>query len=541
MPDASLRKTRDTEGRCWSPQGTGVRSVIPCAVLLVVLGCGRGSSSLPANASDGATPSAAAETSAAQPADQGVKLQETWDAVYMKDTKVGSAHTVFESIEKDGESLIRASNHLKLEIRRDNQIAKMQTRIVAIETRQGAVRSFRVETSLGPTPIITEGTYRDGNLHLVTTSQGKQMRSKLPWNDARRGFFALEQSLSDQPMQPGEKRELTMLMPGLVGIQVPTVKLESESLEATDLLDGPQRLLKIIVTSQIGDQQIDAICWTSPSGAILKMSHPMLQQTIYRTTRDRALAAGSGSYDLFQESIVKVSTPLPHHQQLIRADYRISLPKKDPSEVFVSGESQEVKSIDQRRAQVTVHALRPGSPGTGVPSALPSADDSASNSLIQCDDPQIVKMAQQMAGTASDTWTKCLALEKGVHEAIQSKNFGQGFATAADVARNLEGDCTEHSVLLAALCRAQKIPARVVLGLIYSRRDQGFAFHMWNEVWVAKCWIPIDATLGLGGIGAAHLKLRHSDLSGEAAETAVLSVLQVINQLEIEVIDFQLR
>jgi transglutaminase-like putative cysteine protease len=139
----------------------------------------------------------------------------------------------------------------------------------------------------------------------------------------------------------------------------------------------------------------------------------------------------------------------------------------------------------------------------------------------------------------TDPWQTCAALEKWVHDGIQKKNFSQGFATAADVAQSLEGDCTEHAVLLAALCRARQIPARVCVGLVYSPNDQGFAFHMWNEAWITDRWIPLDATLGLGGIGAAHLKLRHSDLSSEQAESAVLSVLQVMNQLQLQVVEVQ--
>ena len=107
------------------------------------------------------------------------------------------------------------------------------------------------------------------------------------------------------------------------------------------------------------------------------------------------------------------------------------------------------------------------------------------------------------------------------------------------MAQSLEGDCTEHAVLLAALCRARQIPARVCVGLVYSPADQGFAFHMWNEAWIADRWIPVDATLGRGGIGAAHLKLRHSDLASEQAESAVLSVLQVMNQLQLQMVEVQ--
>jgi len=49
-------------------------------------------------------------------------------------------------------------------------------------------------------------------------------------------------------------------------------------------------------------------------------------------------------------------------------------------------------------------------------------------------------------------------LEKLVRDKMQAQDFSQAFATAAEVAETLQGDCTEHAVLLAALCRAREIP-----------------------------------------------------------------------------------
>jgi hypothetical protein len=66
--------------------------------------------------------------------------------------------------------------------------------------------------------------------------------------------------------------------------------------------------------------------------------------------------------------------------------------------------------------------------------------------------------------------------------------------------------------------------------------QQGFAFHMWNEVWVRDRWVPLDATLGLGGIGAAHLKIGDSSLAAGTAEAAVLPVVQVLGQMELKVL-----
>ena len=46
---------------------------------------------------------------------------------------------------------------------------------------------------------------------------------------------------------------------------------------------------------------------------------------------------------------------------------------------------------------------------------------------------------------------------------------------------------------------------------------------------------PIHATLGRGGIGAAHLKVADSDLSSASPVSALLPVIDVIGQLELEI------
>jgi len=64
-------------------------------------------------------------------------------------------------------------------------------------------------------------------------------------------------------------------------------------------------------------------------------------------------------------------------------------------------------------------------------------------------------------------------------------------------------------MLTAAMCRAEGIPSRTAVGLIYADVAQGpvFAFHMWTEIWINGRWLPIDATRATGYVGATHLKI----------------------------------
>ncbi len=73
-----------------------------------------------------------------------------------------------------------------------------------------------------------------------------------------------------------------------------------------------------------------------------------------------------------------------------------------------------------------------------------------------------------------DPWEKATAINKWVAQNLRDKNFKAAFAAAGEVARNLTGDCTEHAVLTAAMCRAVGVPSRVVIGLVYVERPRRF-------------------------------------------------------------------
>ena len=89
------------------------------------------------------------------------------------------------------------------------------------------------------------------------------------------------------------------------------------------------------------------------------------------------------------------------------------------------------------------------------------------------------------------------------------------------------------------MLRAKGIPSRVAVGLVYVdlKDTSAFGGHMWTEANLNGQWIPLDATLGRGGTGAAHIKLSDSSLSddGPAAISSFAPLMLVIGQLKIDV------
>jgi transglutaminase/protease-like cytokinesis protein 3 len=112
---------------------------------------------------------------------------------------------------------------------------------------------------------------------------------------------------------------------------------------------------------------------------------------------------------------------------------------------------------------------------------------------------------------------------------------------ASVTARELRGDCRHYALLTAALCRAQGVPARPVVGLLYVQKggQPQLGFHMWTEVWIDGQWLGLDATLGRGGVSAAHLKIADHSWQGAQSLTPLLPAHRVLGKIHIEVLRVQ--
>jgi transglutaminase-like putative cysteine protease len=161
------------------------------------------------------------------------------------------------------------------------------------------------------------------------------------------------------------------------------------------------------------------------------------------------------------------------------------------------------------------------------------------NALVNSDDSGVRRLTTRATRGAVDPWEKVVRIVRFVFENLRDKNFEVAFASASEVARNLSGDCTEHAVLAAAMCRAAGIPARVAVGLIYVDEHSGFGFHMWNEVYVNDRWVAVDPSWDQAPVDAVHIKLSDSSLEGVAPFEVLMPVIRVMGKLEIEPIETQ--
>ncbi len=492
--------------------------VIFCATLLN--GCKPGPSTAPTSLQERSAP----------------PERETWEVSYIQKARVGYTHTTAHRLMRDGREVVRTESRSRLRVVRFDTPMETDILLVSLETPEGQLREFRSETGPNAASMATEGRVVGDEMQLKITTKDKTVATSIPWSAEYGGFFAADESLFRRPMKSGQRRTIRALVP--LTNQVAATELVAGDYETVALLDGTRKLLRIDAATKLDNQTIREAIWCDPGGEIWKRRAEMLDTETYRTTQ--AVALGDGSpvdLDIVWKLSIPVDRVLVRPHQTKRVRYRVHLDGEDPAGAFVAGPTQQVRSIDPHTAEVTVFAVRPGRP-SGNPDAKdepPTDGDREPNNFIQSDNSKILEAARKAAGDSGDPWQIAVALERTARELIPKRGFTQAFASAAEVIESGEGDCTEHAVLLAAMARARGIPARAAIGLVY--KDQTFLYHMWDELYVAGRWIPMDATLAQGGIGAAHLKLAHSNLQGASAFSSILPVAQVAGRLKIEILE----
>ncbi len=181
-----------------------------------------------------------------------------------------------------------------------------------------------------------------------------------------------------------------------------------------------------------------------------------------------------------------------------------------------STDNQRVQQLKNGRVMITVE---PVIAPNGVTFPYKGSDPAALKALeptryVESDQRVIIDLARQAVGDTSDAAEAACRIEAFVADYVTDKSLSVGYASAADVAASRQGDCSEHAVLTAALCRAVGIPAQVVTGLAYVSQwrtvQNGFGGHAWVQVYLGDKWVGLDAAFksaGLGGYDAGHIAL----------------------------------
>jgi len=230
-------------------------------------------------------------------------------------------------------------------------------------------------------------------------------------------------------------------------------------------------------------------------------------QLVQRRVEKKPVLEDEGAaVDIDPLMVVPSNVPIENPRAAVLAKYRIEgLPDHVDSDWFSGPGQKALKNPAPGTFVIKVEKLDdpPPAPFPQQPQKPELSKYLASTALTRLDDPEIKKTARKATAGAPDAWTAARRLRRWVSEEIEG-SMGMGFASASQTLKNREGDCSEQSVLLAALARSAGIPARCVMGLVY--QDGSFFRHMWTEVWVGR-WQPLDPAQATDYISAAWIRL----------------------------------
>src|SRR5262245_743081 len=173
----------------------------------------------------------------------GSLIQEAWDAISIQSSRVGFVRTTIANVKLDGRELVRTSSFLRITMNREGHPTTQEMEFASWDTPRGEFVKFESRIKAGPGQIVATGAVRSGQLEINQSTLGQNQSVKIPWASGWRGPFAVEQSLSDQPIKPGERRSTRCL---LAALNVPgDVQIEALDYESVDLPVGAQKLLKV--------------------------------------------------------------------------------------------------------------------------------------------------------------------------------------------------------------------------------------------------------------------------------------------------------
>ncbi|MEO0108853.1 MAG: transglutaminase-like domain-containing protein [candidate division WOR-3 bacterium] len=269
--------------------------------------------------------------------------------------------------------------------------------------------------------------------------------------------------------------------------------------------------------------EVPHMVWIDSTGAVLREESPPSSVTILEPPElAQAVSAGTSAPDLMTLFAVAPDRRLDNPRQI--GYLKIELGGIDARALRLGDESQEI--VSDSPVVVAISPARP--PKTICPIPVKGETTATGPTLVvQSGSKEILRKAQELTTGAVTAEAAARRINDWVFRNVKQQGT-PSIPSALDVLHWMAGDCNEHAVLYAALCRAIGIPCQICVGLVY--RDGYFWYHAWNKVYVGG-WVPVDPTFGQFPVDATHIKL----VEGEIEEQA--RVLNVVGSLSIRVLE----
>ena len=467
-----------------------------------------------------------------------------WFVATVDGQRIGYVQWGAKKAKKNDRELLVGVKYQNFTVSRFGQVVSQWGEESNVETPNGEILITGMRQGIGKDQALVLSGMVDGKTLKVTGDGAAKGATDTPWPAGVVGCVREPALFKEKKLKPGESFDYPAYIGVVNRVVKMTVTLDAEESLALWPKEPARKLLRYTSKMEpVGNFRLPpATTWVdAETFEPLKMAFdfPGFGGTVcfLRTTKDAATVPVARPIELFNAQSIRLDREIPgiHRGQSIV--YKVTAPKDDdPASLFPADPRQAVKNLDAKAKTFELHVSASRGPvKNAIPLPAPGKEFLLSNYFINWDNEGVKGHAatavKGLPAAASD-WDKAVAVERWVNRNMKAFEFSQAMATADNVAKTLTGDCTEYAMLAAAMCRAAGVPSRTVLGLVYAPARDGkpyLAYHMWYEVYADGQWLPLDATLGLGGVGPGHLKIADHSWHDERTFAPLLPVLRVLS------------
>jgi len=450
-------------------------------------------------------------------------------AILLKDQKIGHAVHI-RSVE---DNKVTTTERFSMTLGRGGQAVTVSSQETHIESTDGKPLGFELSMTTSGIEQKTIGTVKDGTVTVSRQVMGQAQQQTASWPEGALLSEGMRILQEEKGLETGTAYEVLVFRPDMLSAVTAQVVVGEK--KDVDLFGVLTPLTEVQTVMSIQGEEISMTGYVDEDLKVKKTQVPMLNMTLTMIACDKAFAMQEDDIvDFLDKLSIASPVKLMNLPKAESGEYLLE-PTGEKELELVESSSQSVQQTPEG-IRVTVTKIKPENP---VAFPYPGDDPEALEALkatdyLQSNDPTIIEMAKTAVGDTKDALEAGRQIEAFVDGYIVQKDLSVGYASASEVARNRQGDCSEHAVLVAAMCRAVGIPARIVCGVVYAdsflSKQSIFGGHMWTEIYLDGQWVGLDATRSEQGFGPGYIALSY----GNGEPTDFFSLINTLGYFKIK-------
>ncbi len=446
--------------------------------------------------------------------------QREWKELFFKDRKIGYA-VHFLRPKADG-YIVQEEMFLKLNLM---GLAGGVYTVTHCETDERfRLRRFRFRMTSGAVGFEAQG-HVDGDAIVVTTGrEGDQSVQRIPIDETPIMGASLDYLFKQKPLNVGEAYRFPLFDPSSMSrrnIEVRVTARESVRIRGMDY--DAYRL-----EAEVWGDRLTF--WLDENGTTLKETGFMGLTAV----RSSAAVApeniqGSGDLDFYEIAAVVPNRAVSRPRRVSFLEVRLEGVEEVPVDRSAWDGGRQRFSPPIMKITREKPPFEPGYERPFLGDEERFKNDLRPEFNIESEHEEIIQAAERIAGSQENPVTATRRVVAWVYQQLEKRPV-VSIPSAVEVLRTKVGDCNEHATLSTALLRALGIPARIAVGLVYTRGK--FFYHAWTEAYVGE-WISLDATLNQMPVDATHIKLVQGNLDRQ------VDVAGLIGKLGLQVMDYK--